>query len=417
MHSYNLQLLAIILMTLLYSGCTKQPDIPVKVITDRSLPTPIINGHISEMNSIAFEWKSIHDSRVKGFYVYRSNPSEKNEKLHRIATIETPYSTHFVDEALKPNVAYAYRFSSYNEKGVESIGSKTYRASTLMLMKSVSYFHSIGNMPRSAKLIWRPHTDTQIKGYTLERKLKKDPKWEEIAQIKGRLNAEYIDLDLDDNEVYTYRLFSISYHNIKSVPSDIVTVVTKPLPDPISNIKATQTLPKKILISWDPSQRENLSFYNIYRSNSANGNYSYHVKLTENSFTDAIGEDGISYFYKITAVDNDGLESLQSKTPANGMTLAKPKTPLSFTANIRKHSIILNWKHADNDTLSYTLIKTKKESWLKSSVHEIKNITQESFTDNEVLVDTSYTYAIVALNQYGMRSEPTEAIELSLEAK
>ena len=417
MKRYNLQLLAIILMTLLYSGCTKQPEAPKKVLIDKSLPTPILNGHISEMNAIAFEWKSINDSRVKGFYVYRSNPAERTEKLHRIAKVETPYATHYVDQDLSPNTAYAYRFSSYNTKGVESIASKTYRANTLARIASVSFFRSIGNMPRSAKLIWRPHTDTQIKAYKLERKLKAESKWEEIATIDNRLTAEYIDTDLKDNEIYQYRLFAITYNNIKSVPSEIVTVVTKPLPEPILNITATQTLPKKILLTWDPSQRENLSHYNIYRSSSANGSYNYHVKLTENSFKDTIEDDGVTYYYKITAVDTDGLESLQSKTPTKGMSLAKPKTPLSFTGKVKNHSIILHWKHADSDTVSYTLIKTKKESWLKSSVQEIKNITQESFTDNEVTPGVTYLYQIVALNQYGIRSEPTEAITLSLEEK
>jgi len=417
MKAYSLRLLAIILMTLLYSGCTKQPEVPVKVLIDKSLPTPLLNGHISEMNAIAFEWQSISDSRVKGFYVYRSNPTEKNEKLHRIAKIETPYATHFVSQDLLPNTAYAYRFSSYNESGVESLGSKTYRANTLPRIASVSYFRSIGNMPRSAKLIWRPHTDTQIKGYTLERKLKEESKWEEIASIKNRLTAEYIDMKLDDNEIYQYRLFAITYNGIKSVSSEIVTVVTKPLPEPILNTSATQTLPKKILLSWNPSQRENLSHYNIYRSSSANGSYNYHVKLTEDSYSDIMEDDGSIYYYKITAVDVDGLESLQSKTAVKGMSLAKPKTPLSFTGKLRNHSVILNWKHADADTTSYIVIKTKKESWLKSTINEIKNIKEESFTDTEITPNTTYLYQIVALNQYAIRSEPTEAITLSFEAK
>ncbi len=417
MKAYSLQILAIILMTFLYSGCSKQPEVSAKVLIDNSLPTPVLNGHIGEMNAIAFEWQSISDSRVKGFYVYRSNPSEKNEKLHRIAKIETPYATHFVDQNLLPNSAYAYRFSSYNAKGIESLGSKTYRASTLARIASVSFFRSIGNMPRSAKLIWRPHTDTQIKGYTLERKRKIDSQFKEIANIKNRLTAEYIDTNLDDNEIYQYRLFAITYNDIKSVPSEIVTVVTKPLPEAILNIQATQTLPKKILLSWNPSQCENLSHYNIYRSSSLDGSYKYHVKLTENSFKDTIEDDGTVYYYKVTAVDEDGLESPLAKTAVKGMSLAKPKTPLSFTGKLQDHSVILHWKHADLDTVSYILIKTKKESWLKSSVQEIKNITQESFKDREITPDITYLYQIVAVNQYGIRSKPSEAITLSFEAK
>lgn len=417
MRLYSLQLLVITLMTLLYSGCSKQPEVPLKAIIDKSLPTPVLNGHISAMTTIAFEWKSIRDPRVLGYYVYRSNPDEKSEKLHRIGKVESRYATHYVDNALKPNLAYAYRFSSFTEEGVESTGSKTYRASTLPLIASVSFFRSIGNMPRSAKLIWRPHTDSQIKGYAIERKLRVKNEWKEIVTIEGRLNAEYIDLKLDDNEVYEYRLFALTYGGIKSVPSDIVTVVTKPLPDSIQNIKATQSLPKKILISWDPSQRENLAYYNIYRSHREKGKFSYHVKLTETSFNDVIEKDGAIYFYKVTAVDSDGLESLHTQTATKGMSVAKPKTPLSFTGTLQNQKVLLHWKGADDDTTSYTLVKTKKEGWLKSSVNEINNINEETFSDHEISPDTSYSYQVAAVNQYGIRSELSEAIELSFEAK
>ncbi len=417
MKLFNLQILTIILMTIFYSGCTKQPEAPAKIITDKSLPVPVINGHLSEMNAIAFEWQSITDSRVKGFNVYRSNPEENNKKLKRIATIESPYATHFVDTNLKPNTNYAYRFTSFNKDKAQSIGSKTYQASTLPRIASVSFFRSIGNMPRSAKLIWRPHTDTQIKSYKIERKLKKDTEWEEIATIQGRLNAEYIDLDLDDNEVYQYRLFAITYKDIKSVPSEIVTVVTKPLPATIRNVKATQTLPKKIILSWEPSQRENLLYYKIYRSANKDSGYDYHVKLTETSFSDKIENDGEVYYYKVTAVDADGLESLAQKNPVKGMSLAKPKTPLAFKGEIKGHSAILSWKAADNNAVSYTIIKTKKVSWLSSRIIEIKNIKETFFRDTEILPDTSYDYQVKSVNQYGIASEPSEAVNLILKAK
>ncbi len=417
MKLHSLQLLAIILMTLYFSGCTKQPDVPAKDVIDKSLATPVINGHISEMTAIAFEWKSVNDPKVKGFYIYRSNQNDKDKKLKRIAEIKSPYATHYVDTGLKPNTSYAYRFTSYNADKARSVGSKTYHASTLPRIPSVSFFRSIGNMPRSAKLIWRPHTDTQIKAYEIQRKLKEDTKFKTVATVQGRLNAEYIDTALKDNKTYQYRLFAITYDNIKSTPSEIATVVTKPLPDIVQNIQATHELPRKILLSWDPSQRENLAYYKIYRSSSRDTGYDYHVKLTETSFNDKIDEDAKVYFYKVTAVDSDGLESLMQKNPVKGMTLAKPKTPLSFSGVIKGHKAVLSWKKADNEARSYTLIKTKKESWLKSTIRKIKNIQEESFTDREILPDVSYEYQVSAVNQYGIASEPSEPVSLVLKAE
>ena len=152
---------------------------------DVSLPVPSLNGHISEMEALAFEWKSIQDPNVEGYYVYRSDPTAKDEKLQRIATLKGRYITHYLDSGLAPNQLYMYRFSSFNAAGAESQASATYRASTLPLMPSVSFFASLGNLPRSAKLIWRPHTDTQVKGYRLERKLKAENEWESVATINS----------------------------------------------------------------------------------------------------------------------------------------------------------------------------------------------------------------------------------------
>jgi fibronectin type 3 domain-containing protein len=416
MRSYLQTLLAITLSIVIFSGCSKQPQPAPKVIIDKSLPTPILNGHISDMNAIAFEWKSIADNRVEGYYIYRSNPEAKDEKLHRIATVEGRYVTHFIDSELKPNQNFAYRFSTYKADGSESLGSKTYRASTLPLFASVSFFQSIGNMPRSAKLIWRPHTDLRVKFYRIERKLRSENEWKSITEIYGRLNAEYIDMDLNDGEVYQYRIFANTFENIQSSPSDIVTVVTKPLPETIKGVALSDNLPKKIRLSWQPSERENLDHYNIYRSTSENGTFKYHVKLHENVFVDTIETDGTRYFYKITAVDSDGLES-KKESVYSGKSLHAPKTPTQFRGMLKDHTVRLSWSEGSDDTVNYVIIKTKKEGWLDKSVIEIADIRTTQYSDMEVTGNSTYFYQIVALNQYGIRSEPTEAIELSIEAK
>ncbi|MBN2895624.1 MAG: fibronectin type III domain-containing protein [Campylobacterales bacterium] len=410
-------LLAVISTSLIFiSGCSQQPKPAPKVIIDTSLPVVSLNGHISEMTSIAFEWKSIQDPRVEGYYVYRSDPKAADEKLERIANIKGRYVTHFVDSALQPNTLYMYRFSSYNTQGAESQGSATYRAATLPLLQSVSFFASLGNLPRSAKLIWRPHTDTQIKGYYLERKLKEQTEWKRVATINERLMAEYIDTDLKDAQSYQYRLFAYTHAGIVSTASDVVTVVTKPLPDPITNIKATSQLPRKIIISWDPSIRENFTHYNLYRADEPEGQYRYHVKLTETSFTDIIEEDGAHYFYKVSAVDGDGLESLIETAPTRGSTLAKPKTPLSLSAQIRAHTVQLRWQKADDETQSYVLMKTRKTGWLSKSVTEIKDIQSEQYSDHDLQPDSAYLYQIASVNQYGIRSELSEPVTVITEA-
>jgi fibronectin type 3 domain-containing protein len=272
----------------LFSGCTQQPTPPAEPQIDPTLPTVSVNGHIESMSSIAFEWKPLADTRVKGYYVYRNDPEGENPKLSRHATVKSRFVSHYTDKDLKPNTTYIYRFSSHNKAMQESEASKTYRVTTKPVLTSVSFFDSIGNLPRMAKLIWRPHDNPSVKGYIVERQNVEQPDWIEIATVESRLQAEYIDMDLDDNRVYKYRLRAVTYEGIKSTPSDIAKVVTKPLPPVIEGLTATTDLPKKISLSWEASDIKDLAFYNIYRSDSSDGSYDYYVKLNETKFIDEL---------------------------------------------------------------------------------------------------------------------------------
>jgi len=401
--------LAISVATLaLFSGCTQQPTAPAEPQIDPTLPLVSVNGHIESMSSIAFEWKPLADTRVKGYFVYRNDPKSEDPKLSRHSTVESRFVSHYTDKNLAPNTTYIYRFSSYNKKLQESDASKTYRVTTKPVLTSVSFFDSIGNLPRMAKLIWRPHDNPSVKGYIIERQNIENPEWIEIATVESRLQAEYIDMDLDDNRVYKYRLRAVTYENIKSTPSDIAKVVTKPLPKVVNNLKATTAQPKKISLSWDANSEKDIAFYNIYRGESGDGSYDYYVKLNETTFVDEIEDDGKNYFYVVTAVDEDGLESTKQTNPVHGSTLAKPETPTFIDAIVKNSSAILRWKSNDSRTKSYTIIKTTQESWISSTTQEITGIKDSTITIKDLKPDTQYRFQVMAVDANNITSVPTE---------
>jgi fibronectin type 3 domain-containing protein len=285
------------------------------------------------------------------------------------------------------------------------------------MIAPISFFQSAGNMPRSAKLLWRPHPNTRINSYVIERQNVTNQKWTEIKTIEGRLNAEYIDHDLKDAQVYYYRVRAITFDKLSTEPSETAKVVTKPLPPEIKNITATTTLPKAIALKWDASPLADLSHYNIYRAASSNGNYTYRVKLTETNFIDTTKEDGEPFYYKITAVDKDGLESPMGSTLTQGISLVKPHTPIAYDGKINQNGVDLVWNNDDSRIVSYTVIKTTKTSWINREIVEINNIKENKFHDSSIKPDTGYIYEIVGVDKDDIRSLPTQGIELSYEAK
>lgn len=406
----------LVAISLLFSACTQQPSAPKEPVIDPSLPTVSINGHIESMTSIAFEWKPLGDARVKGYYIYRNDPSSKDAKLNRIAVVEGRFVSHYSDTSLSPNTNYVYRFSSYNEKMQESRASETFRVRTEPLLESVSFFDSIGNLPRMAKLIWRPHDNPLVKGYLIERQTVEKPEWEQIVSIEPRLQAEYIDKNLDDNRVYKYRLRVVTFEGIKSHPSEVVTVSTKPLPMIVENLQASTQKPKQITLVWDANSENDLDYYNIYRATSSNRNYNYYVKLKDTEFTDNVKEDGVNYYYKVTAVDKDGLESLQQGAPAHGSTLAKPQTPSILDVVVKNNSAVLRWKSNDPRTRSFTVLKITKDSWFTWTTQEIKGLTESSYVARNLQPEVQYKFKIMAVDANNIVSEPTAAADVFFSA-
>lgn len=417
MRTSMLYALSISLALNIFTGCSKLPT-PEKVITvDPTLPAPSLNGSLSDITSTAFEWKAMEDPRVSGYYVYRSSQSTEDKKLQRIATIDNRFATHFVDDHLVPNTQYQYRFSSKGKGDTESPASETMSVTTLPMIAPVSFFQSIGNMPRSAKLLWRPHPNAKINTYIIDRLNVNDQKWSEIATVTGRLNAEFIDRDLKDGQIYYYRVRALTFDKLITQPSETAKVVTKPLPPEIKNIVSTNNLPKAISLSWEASPITDIDHYNIYRSSTSDGVYAYHVKLNDTKFTDTLKEDGAVFYYKVTAVDKDDLESPQSTPIVQGSSLVKPKTPISLDGKISPNGVDLTWTNTDPRTVSYTVIKTTKKSWIDRVTVEINSIADTKFHDGDINPNIEYLYEVVSVDKDGIRSLPTLPIALHHETK
>ncbi len=401
---------------LLISGCAGVNPLPKdEVVVDSTLPVVTLtdNGVVADMQAVAFEWKSLKDPRVKGIYVYKSSPDKNGimGELEEYKTIKNRFTTHYTDEDINPGTQYNYQFKTFS-KNAEGRPSKLITVNSLPVLESVSWIYAQTDMPRTAKIIWRPHANQSVKEYILERKTLQEEEWDKLATIKGRLNAEYIDTDLKDNYVYDYRIRVKTYAGIISAPSKVVKVITKALPTSVASIKATVNLPKAIKVTWEPTKVKDFKIYNVYRAQSVDGSYDLVATLYNPVFNDnKIQEDGKSYFYRVGVVDKDGLESEHEKISIQGMSLPKPAAPAVINANIVGHKAEIVWNKVDPRTVSYTVVKKSKKGWFDESVNEFTDIKRKKFVDSNLEDSTSYTYVVYAVDKYGLKSKPSIAIK------
>jgi len=402
---------------LILSGCggTPKPASKDTLVIDKTLPKVTLTKHgvISGMKSIAFEWKSIKDPNVEGIYIYKMSPKEKGtlSELEYLTTIEGRYRTHFLDRDVEPETNYRYSFKTFSKKG-ESKPSKSVAVATLPVLNSVAWIYSITGLPRTAKIIWRPHENEIVKAYLIERKTLEQEEWERVATLHGRLNAEFIDEDLKDNYVYMYRVRVLTYNNIISKPSNVVKVVTKALPHPVKNIKTTTNLPHRIEISWTPSKAKEFHHYALYRSSTINGRYKQIATLYTNHYSDTIEENGKSYFYRVSCVDKDGLESENTQNSIQGMTLAPPAAPAITEAKVVGKNIELRWSQKDSRAVRYTVLKEQKKGWFDATTEEYKDIKKRYFIEKNVEADSIYSFVVYAFDKFGIKSEPSMEVKV-----
>lgn len=414
-----MKLTSLTALILLVSGCSyKNLNEPKKPKIDETLEVVDSSSirSIADVNAIAFEWRKVDDPRVVGYHFYRANLQKDGSKLVQIDTVENRYTTHYVDEDLQPNTKYVYKISAATAGEVESRTTNDYIVSTLPIIEGVTFIQAISNLPRQIKIIWRPHPNERIESYRVERSSPETNEWRKLTTIEGRLQAEYIDMDLKDNVVYQYRVTALTYDDLESTPSEIVQAQTKPLPDGATNINATRDLPRKIAITWNEGKSSDIIKYNIYRSSSATSGFSKIHTVNSNIFNydDFINEDGKVYFYKVRAIDKDALESSEHINSVMGSTLSKVAKPIMTLAQIQGQKAILNWQPADSRTVSYNVYKTIKESFFKEKTIKFENIKDLRFEDKDIARGIAYSYAIQAVDENGIVSEITKEAELIL---
>ncbi len=408
-------------LVLLISGCDQQNlSTPTKPKIDETLES--VNGnsikHLSDMTTIALEWSGVEDDRSKGYHIYRANMQIDGQKLKRIKTLDTRYTSHYVDIDLAPNTKYLYAIASIGSNGQESIPSKTHMAQTLPTFESVSFIAAISDLPRQIKIIWRPHTNSAVKSYKIQRSTLQSPKWKNIKTIKGRLNAEYIDTNLGDNEVYLYKVIATTFDGLDSSSSKIVQAKTKPLPLSIQSLNATKDLPRKIELTWEASPTADIKSYKIYRGLASTDKFFKevaHIDVKNNIYTEIVNEDGKVQFYKVTTIDKDNLESSKDIASVMGMTLSKPDKPIVILALIEGNKAILNWVvGADKRAVSYNIIKTVQEGYFSKKQTVIPNIQGLRFEDNDIVRGITYEYQLQSVDENGLVSKLTPATSITL---
>ena len=184
-----------------------------------------------------------------------------------------------------------------------------------------------------------------------------------------------------------------------------------------------------IKLSWDSAVEDDVKYYNIYRAEQENGEYTLRYERLESlKFYDTNVTPDKSYFYKISAVDIAGNESEKSNvvsakslkdieapkimtlSPDNNGTIGKNgNIKVAVTDNTVIDEIHLEYKDATDEMSIY------KELAVKSS-REKSDILEVSIKDTELVQGTYYIRAYASDTSGNVSEYTTKCINIDTTA-
>jgi fibronectin type 3 domain-containing protein len=379
-------------LILLITGCT--PNKPIK--SSANVPKVGYVHSLSGRNSIALEWGIVNRENIAGYYIQKSSDKKHYKTVEKTTN---RYQTHWSDTNVKPNHTYFYKISTYNQKGVPSF-AKFIQVKTLGPIKPIPFIANANLKAKGMiKIVFRPNQNERISKYKIQRFDDTSGKWETIDTIKPRLSAEYIDKGLVDGKIYQYRIISVSYDGLESLPSKIIRAKTLQRPAIIIQTIATNDLPKQIHLSW--AKAKTAVKYNIYESDFSIGDFKLKSTTKDNFYDDIINKNGVTKYYKITSVDKYGIESIMPKNPIMGSTLSTPSKPI--VSVIRgNNSIKFILSSPDKRAVKYLIQKDDGNQIV--NIHNVPN----GWIDTNVKSKKNYTYKIYAIDKNGLVSKPNK---------
>ncbi|MFA3783006.1 fibronectin type III domain-containing protein [Melioribacteraceae bacterium 4301-Me] len=169
-----------------------------------------------------------------------------------------------------------------------------------------------------------------------------------------------------------------------------------------------------VSIDWLPNTESNIKGYNIYRSINDTSRFKLLSFTKDNYYLDINLDYDSTYFYRISALNNKNIESLESNyVSAKPSNLYPPSSPYSIYINARNWndtiSIVLIWnKPPDYDIAFYQIYRDTLDNFLPNQQNYIASTNQNNFSDTKNLkLLKTYFYKIVTVDKGNLKSNPS----------
>ncbi len=170
-----------------------------------------------------------------------------------------------------------------------------------------------------------------------------------------------------------------------------------------------------VLLGWEPNPEANIIGYNIYSRASKDEKFKKlnDKPVMEETKYSATLNNGQTYYFVVTAINNRNLESIYSEeiaaTPQKYIA-KKPAKPQGVTARVDKETIIITWDSTTDPTITGFNLYYKKEGDIK-----FRKLNKELLRENKATLaglnaSVTYYFMVTTVNKDGIESDFSEVV-------
>jgi fibronectin type 3 domain-containing protein len=380
-------------------------------------PTKVKGTVTTNNNAVQLEWEFPQEKEIfiTKFEVERSMKADEGFKS--ISGSIPSSQRKYVDQ--KPLSTNYYRITAFSKDG------KPKNSFPILVQKE----DSIPPLPPqnvTAKIDtagivsvqWSKNQEEDLNGYRVYRSNFANSEFSQITVSPLNKNAftDTLNLKTLTKKIY-YKVTAVDNRFNTSAFSSTIQLTKPDIIPPTSplfkEVKATE---KGIEIKWISSSSEDIKDHRLYRRAGNNGTWEVLKTLGLVDSLAFLDQNVIAsqlYEYKITAIDDAGLESPAAGVATIKALKAEGKTEIkkiSAQADRQKKNIKLDWSYQQNGVTRFQIFRAIEGEPI--SLYKVMNAADREFTDQNVSFSTTYVYRIKALFSDGTESKFSEEIKI-----
>jgi fibronectin type 3 domain-containing protein len=373
-----------------------------------AVPATPTNLKFTGSNSgVIIGWTSVTDPLLAGYNIYRSTSSTGPFVKLNVALITT---TSYLDTTGVVGTKYYYQVDAIDvwngASTFTAAASATRPKNSTAPAKPAGLVATPSN--NGVTLTWTANTEPDLAGYNVYRSNSATGTFYEL-NTSPITTTTFLDTTATGGVISYYQVKAVNASGTLSTAATANTTRTIDTTPPAipTGLKATGST-TGIALTWSANTETDLAGYNLYRSTSATGTFVKvnGVPITALLYNDYHAPNGVTSYYRLTAVNTSGYESSFISANALEINPNAPAAPANLTATSGTSGITLTWSaNTETDLTGYNVYRAASASGPFTKLNT-SLLTTPTYLDTTATVGVVSYYRVTAVNQSAKESTP-----------